>query len=156
MIVYALRATGPLYFTWDYGSSGMPWSSAVSDKKLNQFKVWNPYNRFPAPSRSTGSRWMPRERLHAGRCWAAGLVALIFTLICPLQESCRKHGCLKEINILRIGPEIEYRHRWLLRCVTLPPAGSGHGWIRPQRQVDKPRFPVAGGGPWTQGLREAT
>lgn len=71
MIVYALKGYGPLYFTWDYGSSGHAVVIGGFDKKLNQFKVWNPYNRFE-PGTVEIDWFTPdafRERLHAGR-WA--------------------------------------------------------------------------------------
>ena len=69
--IYALKGYGPLYFTWDYGSSGHAVVIGGFDKKLNQFKVWNPYNRFE-PGTVEIDWFTPdafRERLHAGR-WA--------------------------------------------------------------------------------------
>ena len=45
-IVYALDGYGPLFFTWDYGSSGHALLVVGFDKGNKQFKVYNPYNRF--------------------------------------------------------------------------------------------------------------
>lgn len=70
-IIYALKGYGPMYFCWDYGSSGHAVVIAGYDAKLKQFKVHNPYNR-PEPG-TVDVQWftadMFRARLHAAR-WA--------------------------------------------------------------------------------------
>jgi len=45
-IVYLLHDYGPLFFTWDYGSSGHALLIVGFDSRNQQFKVYNPYNRF--------------------------------------------------------------------------------------------------------------
>lgn len=70
-IVYALKGYGPLYFTWDYGSSGHAVVIVGFDAKMKQFRVHNPYNRSE-PGTVDIDWFTPdafRERLHAGR-WA--------------------------------------------------------------------------------------
>lgn len=45
-LVFALKGYGPLFFTWDYGASGHALLIVGFEKKMNYFKVYNPYNRF--------------------------------------------------------------------------------------------------------------
>jgi hypothetical protein len=70
-LVYALKGYGPLFFTWDYGSSGHALLIVGFEKKMNLFKVYNPYNQF-SPG-IVEVEWATaaqlREKLHKAR-WA--------------------------------------------------------------------------------------
>lgn len=70
-LVYALQGYGPLFFTWDYGSSGHALLIVGFEAKMKKFKIYNPYNQFEVGTVdvdwSTASQL--REKLHKAR-WA--------------------------------------------------------------------------------------
>ena len=70
-LAHVLKTYGPLYFTWDYGSSGHAVLVVGYKSSTNTFKVYNPYNRFEPGlvdvDWHTGDQL--RSKLHTAR-WA--------------------------------------------------------------------------------------